>query len=88
MTETPTQPTQVAQLPPDPDLYDSPRAELARARGLNAPYIAGGEDPEPEAALEVDRRYGRLLVFMVVTIVLAGFVIGVIIALAEQAMRA
>lgn len=88
MTETPTQPTQVTQLPPDPDLYDSPRAELARARGLNAPYIAGGEDPEPEAALEVDRRYGRLLVFMVVTIVLAGFVIGVIIALAEQALRA
>ena len=80
MTETPTPATQI---PPDPDLYDSPRAELARARGLDAPYIAGGEDPEPEAALEVDRKYGRLLLFMVVTIVLAGFVIGVAIALAD-----
>ncbi len=88
MTETPIQPTQVTPLPPDPDLYDSPRAELARARGLNAPYIPGGEDPEPAAALEVDRKYGRLLVFMVVTIVLAGFVIGIVIALAEQALRA
>ena len=36
-------------LPPDPDKYDSPRAELARARGLDAPYIPGGEDPEPES---------------------------------------
>ena len=40
----------VEQLPPDPDRYDDPRAELARARGLEAPYIPGGEDPEPEAA--------------------------------------
>jgi hypothetical protein len=33
-------------LPPDPDAYDSPRAAQARARGLAAPYIAGGEDPD------------------------------------------
>ena len=56
----------VEQLPPDPDRYDDPRAELARARGLEAPYIPGGEDPEPEAAEREDRFYGRLLVIMVV----------------------
>ena len=73
-------------LPPDPDLYDSPRAELARKRGLDAPYIAGGEDPDPEAALAVDRRYGRLLLWMVIVIVLAGFVLGIAIAVAESAL--
>ena len=65
-------------LPPDPDKYDSPRAELARARGLDAPYIPGGEDPEPEIAEREDRYYGRLLVIMVVVIVTAGFVLGII----------
>lgn len=80
MMDAPSSPT---PLPPDPDLYDSPRAELARAKGLDAPYIAGGEDPDPAAALEVDRRYGRLLLFMVIVIVLAGFVVGIVIALAE-----
>jgi len=73
-------------LPPDPDLYDSPRAELARKRGLAAPYIAGGEDPNPEAALAVDRRYGRLLLWMVIVIILAGFVLGIAIAVAESAL--
>ena len=82
MTEAPTG---TAPLPPDPDLYDSPRAELARKRGLDAPYIAGGEDPSPEAALEVDRRFGRLLLAMVIVIVLAGFIVGIAIALAESA---
>ena len=53
MTETPTQPTQVAQLPPDPDLYDSPRAELARARRLAA--LERDFDANPElAALVAD----------------------------------
>jgi hypothetical protein len=83
MTEAPRPTTGI---PPDPDLYDSPRAELARARGLDAPYIPGGEDPDPGPALEVDRYYGRLLVFMVAVIVLAGFVIGIAIALAEAAL--
>ncbi len=69
-------------LPPRPDLYDSPRSELARARGLDQPYIVGGEDPDPQHALEVDRKYGRLLLSMVIAIVLAGFVIGIAIALA------
>ena len=75
-------PAPPAALPPDPDAYDSPRAVRARAKGLEAPYISGGDDPDIGPALEVDRRYGRLLVWMVVTIVAAGFVIGTIIALA------
>jgi hypothetical protein len=74
---TETQPT----LPPDPEEYDSPRAVRAREKGLEAPYIAGGIDPDPAAGLEEERKYGRLLVFMVVAIVAAGFVIGTVIAL-------
>jgi hypothetical protein len=68
-------------LPPDPDAYDSPRAMRARAKGLDAPYIAGGDDPDPGPALAEERRLGRILVAMAVTIVAAGFVIGTIIAL-------
>lgn len=66
------------QLPPDPDAYDSPRASQARARGLAAPYIAGGTDPEIEAARRSERRYARLLVAMIVIVILAGFVLGVV----------
>jgi hypothetical protein len=68
-----------ASLPPDPEKYDDPRAELARARGLDAPYIPGGDDPEPEAARREDRYYGRLLLIMVVAIIAGGFVLGIII---------
>ena len=74
-------------LPPDPDKYDSPRAELARARGLDAPYIPGGEDPEPEVARREDRFYGRLLVIMVVAIILGGFVLGIVINALATATR-
>lgn len=70
-----------AQLPPDPEAYDSVRAQHARARGLAAPYIAGGRDPDPEAGWREERFYLRLLVAMVVAVVLAGFVLGTIIAL-------
>ena len=66
-------------LPPDPEKYDDHRAELARARGLDAPYIPGGEDPEPEAARREDRYYGRLLLIMVVAIIAGGFILGIII---------
>ena len=69
-------------LPPDPEAYDSPRAVRARQKGLQAPYIAGGDDPDPAAARAEDRRYGRLLVIFAVTIVASGFVVGTIIALA------
>jgi hypothetical protein len=67
-----------AQLPPDPDAYDSPRAIQARARGLAAPYIAGGEDPHPERTRREERRYLVLLLVMIVVVVFAGFVLGVI----------
>jgi hypothetical protein len=65
-----------SELPPDPDAYDSPRAVQARARGLAAPYIAGGEDPDPETTQRRERRYLRLLIAMIVVIVLSGFVLG------------
>jgi hypothetical protein len=64
-------------LPADPVEYDSNRARIARAKGLDAPYIAGGRDPDPGPGLREERYYGRLLVFMVVTLILAGFILGV-----------
>lgn len=74
-----------AQLPPDPEAYDSIRSQHARARGLAAPYIAGGRDPEPEAGRRDERFYGRLLLVMVVAVVLGGFVIGLAVALLQAA---
>jgi hypothetical protein len=65
-------------LPPDPGKYDSPRAELARARGLDAPYIPGGEDPEPEATKREERTLVRLLLIMAAAIVFGGFVLGIL----------
>lgn len=75
---TPPSPT---RLPPDPEAYDSVRAQHARARGLAAPYIAGGRDPDPEAGRREERFYGRLLVIMVVVLILGGFLVGTVIAL-------
>jgi len=72
------QPQQPSPLPPDPDAYDSPRAAQARARGLAAPYIAGGEDPDYERTRRREQRYLRLLIAMVVVVVLAGFVLGIV----------
>lgn len=65
----------------DDERYDDPRNAIARAKGLEAPYIEGGEDPAPEAALETDRKYGRLLLIMVIVLVGSGFIIGLILAL-------
>jgi hypothetical protein len=64
--------------PPDPGAYDDPRAAAARARGLSAPYIPGGRDPDPELGRTEERRYLRLLIAMVVAVVLAGFVLGIV----------
>jgi hypothetical protein len=50
----------------------------ARARGLAAPYIAGGDDPQPETGRREERRYLVLLLVMVVVVVLSGFVLGYI----------
>jgi hypothetical protein len=66
------------QLQADPDAYDSPRAVQARARGLSAPYIAGGTDPDPEEGHREERRYLRILLAMVIVVVLSGFVLGYI----------
>ena len=70
-------------LPPDPIAYDSERNKHARARGLPGPYIAGGTDPDPEIGLREERKYLRLLIWMVVIIILSGFVLGIAIALAS-----
>jgi hypothetical protein len=67
-----------ANLPPDPEAYDSERSAHARARGLAAPYIAGGRDPEPDAGRREERFYLRLLLIMVAVIVAAGFVLGIV----------
>jgi hypothetical protein len=68
-------------LPPDAAAYDSPRAQRARAKGLEAPYISGGEAPDAPQALAEERRLGRWLLLMVVVIIAAGFVLGAIVAL-------
>jgi hypothetical protein len=56
-------------LPPDPARYDAERNVLARARGLSAPYIAGGEDADPEGSRRTERLYGRLLLLMILAVV-------------------
>ena len=77
-TETETETKTTAPPPPDPAEYDTERNALARARGLTAPYIAGGHDPDPEAGLREERRLLRLLLIMVGTIIAGGFVLGII----------
>ncbi len=66
-------------LPPDPEAYDEVRNQHARARGLSAPYIAGGRDPNPEVGRREERFYGRLLLAMVAALILGGFIIGVVL---------
>jgi hypothetical protein len=75
--ETPP-PGEAPPRPPDPEAYDSERNAAARARGLAAPYIAGGRDPDPASGRREERFYGRLLLLMVGAIVLGGFVLGII----------
>jgi hypothetical protein len=69
-------------LPPDPQSYDSERNTAARRRGLAAPYIPGGRDPDQARAEAEDRRWLRILLIMVVVIILAGFVLGIVAVLA------
>jgi hypothetical protein len=71
-----------SSLPPDPAAYDSARAQIARAKGLQAPYIAGGRDPDPETGLREERHYGKLLLAMVLGLMFGGFVIGIALTLA------
>jgi len=69
-------------VPPDPQAYDTERSAAARRRGLSTPYIPGGRDPDQARADAEDRRYLRVLLIMVVVIVLGGFVVGILAALA------
>jgi hypothetical protein len=69
------------ELPPDPEAYDSERNVQARRRGLSAPYIAGGRDPDPEAGLAEERRYLRWLIAMIVILAVGAFVIGIVATL-------
>lgn len=70
-----TRPDGAGHLAPDPARYDEERNALARARGLDAPYIAGGEDADPDRSARDRRLYGRLLVLMIVLIVGTGLVL-------------
>ncbi|MFM2106853.1 MAG: hypothetical protein RL338_1885 [Chloroflexota bacterium] len=56
----------------------SDRNVHARARGLAAPYIAGGRDPDPAAGLREERRYLRLLLAMVLLIVVGGLGLSIV----------
>ena len=74
-------PAPAEPLPPDPAAFDSERNAAARARGLAAPYIAGGRDPDPESGRREERFYTRLLLIMVAVIVASGFVLGLLASL-------
>lgn len=65
------------RLPADPARYDAARNVAARARGLDAPYIAGGDDPDLGETLRRERRDLRLLIGMAVGLVSLGFVLGI-----------
>jgi hypothetical protein len=56
----------------------TPRAQLARARGLAAPYIPGGTDPDPAGTSARERPYVRLLIALVVLIVGGSFVVSIV----------
>ena len=75
---TTTTATTDAALPPDPVLYDEPRNVMARRKGLEQPYIAGGEDPEIEETLRRERPYVQVLIWMIVIVIAMGFVLGTI----------
>ena len=84
MTDDAPEPT---ALPPDPEKYDEYRNVAARRRGLEQPYIAGGDDPELEETLAKERPYVRLLIAMVVALVMLGFVLGIIGTLITSTAR-
>jgi hypothetical protein len=59
-------------------------AETDKSPGvlLASGYIAGGTDPDPVTGLREERHYLRLLVAMVIALMLGGFVLGIVIAIA------
>ena len=58
------------------------RDQAARARGLAAPYLPGGRDPDPEGTRRQERRYILLLVGMVALIVGTSIVLTVVAIMA------
>ncbi len=66
------------QLPPDPAAYDSPRAAGARARGLSAPYIPGGRDPDPETGRREESFNGRHHHIVILIQAFGAFVLGIV----------
>ena len=79
MTASPDDPSASSPRGPGPLApSEEERAASARARGLSAPYITGGRDPEPDEGLREERFYGRLLILMVAIIVGGGFVLGIV----------
>ena len=79
MTSQPTAPAAGhPSLPPDPERYDEYRNVAARKRGLEQPYIDGGDDPNLDATLAKERPYVQLLVGMVAFIVFLGFFLGIV----------
>jgi hypothetical protein len=76
-----TRDTTAPVLAPDPVAYDSERNTAARRRGLRAPYIPGGLDPDASRTAGEERRLLRILFVMVAVIVLGGFVLGILAAL-------
>ena len=75
MTETTPTPT---PLPPDPVQYDATRNVIARRKGLEQPYIVGGQDPDLPDTLRKERPYVQVLFWMVAVIIALGFVLGFI----------
>ncbi len=78
---TDDQPTTNA--PAEPQREPEPR----RPRGLSAPYVPGGRDPEPDGGKRDERFYGGLLILMVAAIVLAGFLVSIIGLIAATPAR-
>jgi hypothetical protein len=63
------------QQPRRPNLPPVTERDLAaRARGLSAAYIPGGDDPDIERTRRAEQRWVRLLVGMVILIVGSGLV--------------
>ena len=78
MTGQPTTHPDRPSLPADPERYDEYRNVAARKRGLEQPYIDGGDDPELESTIARERPYVRLLIAMVAFIVFLGFFLGIV----------
>ena len=77
-TPLPPERPSAPRLPPDPAAYDTERNAAARRRGLQTPYIPGGTDPDEARTAASERRLTRILLAMVITIVLSGFVLGIL----------